>query len=313
MPTIDDLFYIKTGKIPAFEYLEPGNVPCVYNYNNNNGIIGHVKVENLQAIFKAPAITVGYFGDAFVQFLDFTTSVIDKSKVKVLIPKEKMTVDQLLFVASYINTIKKVLWNYARYCGIRRLKQLEIPDIPNNIVRNIDVIDLLPVHTPQKKETLPHIEYVEINKFFKPVKGRGKYLEKLGVGTTPIISATNENNGITAFVDIEPIFKAPRITVERVSGSAFVQLYDFVTVPDDIIVLEPLIDNYEIEFLFYVASLIYLNRWKYCYGRKLSKTRLNKMKLPFPSKGDSKVDMNYIKNIVDSSYGWNIINNNLNQ
>ena len=308
MITIDDLFHIKTGKIPAYEYLEEGDIPCVYNYSFNNGIIGFVKVDNPLHIFKAPAITVGYFGDANVQFLDFTTSVIDKSKVKVLIPKREISIEQMLYVASYINKVKNKLWNYARYCGVRRLKQLEVPDIPNNFTIRYTIDDLLP-EKPKIREKRPPFGYknFEVQELYKPMKGKGDYLIHLEEGTTPIVSATNDNNGITTYVDLEPIFKAPLITVERVTGSAFVQLSDFVTVPDDVVVLKPIRDDIGLEFMLHTTLLIRMNRWKYCYGRKLTSKRIKKIRLPIPINGKKEIDLEYIENFVKSFYGWNII------
>lgn len=185
---------------------------------------------------------MGYFGDAYVQILDFTTSVLDKSKVKVLIPKKDMPLTQMYFIASYLNNIKKMMWSYTRYCGIKRLKELIIPDIPETDNVDIDLNRLLPKKQKNQQNTInkpPHYTFFELGRFFTPLKGEGEYIINLGEGNTPIISATNENNGVAAYVDADPIFKAPMITVERVSGTAFVQLSDFITVPDDLLVLEP--------------------------------------------------------------------------
>ena len=120
----------------------------------------------------------------------------------------------------------------------------------------------------------------KIRELFKVKKGSGEYREKVEAGKTPLVSATNLNNGIIDFVDIDPTFKAPSITVERVSGQAHVQLMDYATVPDDISVLIPL-SKMSLNKLFYVSSCINLQKWMFNYGRKLSKTRLENMEIDF--------------------------------
>lgn len=165
------------------------------------------------------------------------------------------------------------------------------------------------------KTTLTTVDFHDfpIHQLFDVVKGKGNYIKHYDPGEIPLISATNLNNGIVAEVYDDPAFEAPCITVERVSGTAFVQLDDFITVPDDISVLIPK-KEYPLEFLFYVSGLIFGKRWKYCYGRKLSKGRLEKITLRLPITEENyekitvnSIDMDYIKNFVENLYGWDAI------
>jgi hypothetical protein len=119
----------------------------------------------------------------------------------------------------------------------------------------------------------------KIEKFFYVKRGKGGYLDSYTDGTIPLISATNQDNGVYRLVNGKPNFRAPAITVERVSGSAFVQLVDFSTVPDDVHVLIPKIDM-SIDKLYLVASIINNSRWRFSYSRKLSSTRLKKFPIP---------------------------------
>lgn len=119
----------------------------------------------------------------------------------------------------------------------------------------------------------------KIDDLFKVVKGNGGYIRDFDEGTTPLVSATNLSNGITNFVNDMPKFKAPAITVERVTGSAFVQLVDFSTVPDDLSVLIPK-QHMELKKLYIVASIINNSKWRFSYARKLTPTRLKNMIVP---------------------------------
>ncbi len=120
----------------------------------------------------------------------------------------------------------------------------------------------------------------KVGDLFDPIKGKGAYLSEVAPGKTPLISATAMDNGIVAFVDLEPTFKAPAITVGRVAGSAFVQLDDFATVPDDMAVLEPK-RPMTVEELYVVAALINRESWRFSYYRKLTPNRLRLLEIPF--------------------------------
>lgn len=153
-----------------------------------------------------------------------------------------------------------------------------------------------------------------IENVFHVERGKGGYRESLEFGNTPLVSATCINNGVLDFVDADPIFKAPCITVERVGGNAFVQPVDFITVPDDISVLIPK-EEMSLETLFYVAVIINSHKWKYNYGRKLTGTRLKKIEITLSNFKHNDIDFNrYVKlkyesstNKLDTNYSMNSI------
>lgn len=130
-----------------------------------------------------------------------------------------------------------------------------------------------------------------IEDLFSVKRGIGGYRENLDIGNTPLVSATSINNGVLDFVDAAPTFKAPCITVERVGGNAFIQLIDFVTVPDDISVLVPKF-NLTLEELFKISAQINLEKWRYNYGRKLSAKRLKKMEIRWPVETTKNITVN---------------------
>lgn len=121
-------------------------------------------------------------------------------------------------------------------------------------------------------------------------RGKGEYREKLEKGNTPLISATNTNNGVIDHVDIEPTFETPAITVERVTGQAYVQLFNFATVPDDISVLIPK-ESMSLRKLFYIASQINLSKWRFNYARKLTPTRLKPLEIDLSGFRDDELNL----------------------
>lgn len=312
MMKVKKIFDVSYGNARVIHHYEKGDIPYVSSGSKNNGVASFVDTD--ENLFKHYGITVaakGSIGSAFVQPLDFVAS---RDNVLVLEEKEgvSLSVEEKYFVASYINRIK---WrfSYGRTLSKTRLRNMDLPDIKTFVDYEEMTKRLLPEHEEVRVvQSPPDYKYFDLRKLFSPIKGKGDYLMNLERGKTPLISATNENNGVLAYVDLEPIFRAPLITVERVSGTAFIQIDDFVTVPDDIMVLKPLSDDFNLEFLMYVSALINKKRWKYYYGRKLSKTRLTKMRLYLPINKDEKINHSYINQLVKNCYGWKEINCYLN-
>ena len=77
---LNKLFSYSTGNLPALDLTEDGVIKLVKVYENTK-------------VYKPPLITVSYLGNAFVQVTEFTTSVVDKSNITVLIPREKMSLE----------------------------------------------------------------------------------------------------------------------------------------------------------------------------------------------------------------------------
>jgi len=119
----------------------------------------------------------------------------------------------------------------------------------------------------------------KISDLFNVVRGKGGYIQEFDSGNVPLVSATSLNNGIATFVNDTPKFKAPAITVERVTGTAFVQLVDFSTVPDDVSVLIPK-KTMKLRELYIYASVINNSKWRFSFSRKLIPRRLKSMIVP---------------------------------
>lgn len=305
---LNELFDYQTGNLPALELTEDGDVPLVYGTTRNNGIIKLVKVDQDTKIFNPPLITVSYLGTAFVQTIPFTTSVVDKSNITVLVPKVKMSLDELYYYSFQINKIAKFGFNYGRRMNQRQLNKMVLLPYRGKVL-DIKIKEMLPKKV--NKIGIPTtVEFKEfsINNFFSIIKGNGQYRESYDKGNTPLISATTFNNGIIDYVDTEAIFPKNTITVERIKGTAFVQMKEYVTVPDDISVLIPK-KEMSVEELFYFAYLIRRESWRFSYGRKLSPTRLKTFNFMLPVDKKGEIDVNLIRSICNNCYGWNTVNN----
>jgi len=303
---ISDLFYVANAKSKGFEDHESGKIPFVSNgLGETNGIVGFVKPLATEKVFNKIAVCVSAFCEATVQRAPFLPRGNGGSGMVVLTPKEEMTEEDLYFYAAHIN-LQKWRFSFGRMVIGDRLKSLEIekPTKSYDLMRLVS--NLLP--KPVKKKKTENIKYASIllSRLFDIKKGKGKYYENCEPGNTPLVSATGGNNGVMGHIGLAPIFKAPMITLERVSGNAFVQLEDFVTVPDDIFVLKPK-KEMGIDELFYCASIITIQKWRFNYSRKMTPIRFKKLAITMPIDKNNEIDPNAIKSLVTSNYGWDSI------
>ena len=307
---LNKLFSYSTGNLPALELTEDGKVPLVYGTTKNNGVIKLVKVYENTKVYKPPLITVSYLGNAFVQVTEFTTSVVDKSNITVLIPREKMSLEELYYYAYQINNIGKFGFNYGRRMNQKQLDKMYLNKYEVSYTElKFDILDYLKKASIEQFVAgidVKRMIYMSLDELFYVEKGAGEYKENYEYGTVPLISATTMNNGITAYVSAKPLFKAGTITVERIKGTAFVQLKDYVTVPDDINVLVPK-KEMSLEVLYYCCFLIRRESWKYSYGRKVTPTRLKQMQLLMPINKDGEVEYATLEIYMRQHYGWNKI------
>lgn len=307
--TIDKLFDIVYGQKEYHnkEWLDGtiGNNILISSKGEDNGLYGFFDISNK---FKAPIITVqgyGTIGQAFVQ--EYDCSVDDH--MLILIPKKEVPLEYLYQVAHQIRLTK---WKYKYGRGITptRLKRekIRIEEF------NIKYEEYLKRFIPEKNKTIKIEENKNINLI--PLVDLCDIKRKSALpqnnmdknGSTPYITTSSKDNGVSEFVNEKPNSKAKCLTValNGSCGQTFFQFNDFITSGDNAILT--LKDRYNPYLLFYIGFNIYKQRWAFNYYRKLSENRLRKMKIPVPIK-NGKCDIGYIETLVKNCYGFEKIKN----
>jgi len=304
---ISKFFNVENAKSKGFEDHESGDIPFVSNgLEENNGVVGFVKPLAGEKVFYKIGICISAFCEATVQKAPFLPRGNGGSGLVVLLPKEEMTVEELYFYAAIIN-LQRWRFSFGRMVIADRLKLLEIekPTKDYGLIEK-SVISLVPKAVKRDKPDGIKFTLILLSTLFDITKGKGRYYEHCEPGSTPLVSASGGNNGVIGHVKLDPLFKAPMITIERVSGNAFVQFKDFVTVPDDIFVLKPK-SEMSVDEIFYYASILNTQKWRFNYSRKMTPIRFRKLKIPVPVNKNSEIDSSAIKQLVTSNYGWNLV------
>jgi hypothetical protein len=286
--TIDDLFYVEYGQhdLTYKGDLADGNTIVISSQGVNNGCYGFFSVEPK---YDPPFITVprtGSIGQAFVQ--EFPCAVTDD--LLLLKPKTEMEVEKLYFVAAVIRQ-DKWRYNYGRKITPTRLKSLEIDfsKIKVSEINNIRKNWLGKIGTFQKALELKQYDFsrerTAIGKLFniyygqREIHSKGHLLE----GQTLVISSQGQDNGCYGFYDIQPKYKRLIISVPNTGsiGMAFVQEYP-CCIDDNCLVLSPKEGiQVSIEEMYFAASIIRLDSWRYRYGRQITDRRFAKLEIDF--------------------------------
>jgi len=122
--TVGFFFDVQNGKSSGEKNYTVGNCPYISSGDSFNSYIRMVSEESKE-VFANGAITVTAFGQAYVQPWRFMARGNGGSSVRVLIPKYKMSFNELLWFAAQIN-IQKWRFFYGRMAIKSRLSKLII-------------------------------------------------------------------------------------------------------------------------------------------------------------------------------------------
>lgn len=141
---------------------------------------------------------------------------------------------------------------------------------------------------------------VRLDSLFDIEYGQHEYNSKgkLEKGKTCLISSQSFDNGCYGFFDIVPKYRRPIITVPRTGsiGHAFVQVKP-CCVDDNCLVLIPKGKN-SLEYLYYVATKIRGDKWRYTYGRQITPNRLGRLEVTPPHKFTSELNFEILRKKV---------------
>lgn len=306
MIKISDLFDVEYGNSFELNRLTEteNGINFISRTAKNNGV--SAKVERIESVCPFPAglITVSLGGtvlEAFLQPTPFYTGY----HIYILSPKIELTDTQKLFYCSCIRA-NKYRYNYGRQAN-KTLKEIHIPsleDLPKwteQLDLNLDCVKLsaktgqLAPLNQLKWKLFPLSELFTISK--------GKRLTKadMNTGLTPFIGATEFNNGITNYIDQQPIHLGNTITIPYNGNSvaeAFYQPEPFWAT-DDVNVLYPKFEL-NVYIAMFLITLFRQEKYRFNYGRKWNLIRMNKSLINLPVNENGQPDFKFMEDYIKS-------------
>lgn len=141
-------------------------------------------------------------------------------------------------------------------------------------------------------------------KIFSIHSGDYHAIKELDAGHIPLISCGDTDNGCIGYFDIPPQKTYSHCITVAYNGSwpLLSKFHPYIFgAKDDVAVLipkKPLLST----TLLYIASLLNKNVWRYSYGRKCFRRKLERFSLPLPMIDNEHIDEEYVSKMFVSEY-----------
>jgi hypothetical protein len=123
---ISELFEMTPAKSKSTDDYVAGSVAFVTNTEMNNGVVSYVEPFDGDKVFDGPAICISGLGHATIHLSPFLPKGNGGDSCTVLIPKEELTNNELLYYAALFNTLHGWRFSFGRKTSKRRLSGLEL-------------------------------------------------------------------------------------------------------------------------------------------------------------------------------------------
>ena len=140
------------------------------------------------------------------------------------------------------------------------------------------------------------IKRIPLSSLFTIHSGDFHATAELGDGDIPLISCGDTDNGLVGYFDIPPEKRHKNCITVAYNGSPLLSKfhpYEFGA-KDDVAVLTPL-SPMQPNTLFYIAAVLNNMTWRYNYGRKCFKAKLQSVQVLIPIDDDEKISEGEIK------------------
>jgi hypothetical protein len=307
LTVLNEIFDVKLGnKFDAnkMQFVEDGEINFISRDSKNNGCVGTVRKYGETEPFKEGLITVSLGGwfllSSFVQPKKFYTA----QNVAVLTPRREMKITEKIF---YCKCISMNRFKYS-VVGREANRTLGILRVPKNLPTWLEEYENeaeLELKEPCNKQSISldsakwgTFVYYEL---FDVEKGKRLVVSKHHKkGTCPFVSASDKNNGISDMLDIKPTHQGNTITIsyDGSIGEAFYQPQPYWAL-DSVNVLYPKFSLNPFIAMFLI-TLMRKERFRFNYGRKWNKERMEKSIIKLPVDENMKPDWDFIEKFIKS-------------
>ena len=291
---------------------DPKGINFVARTSENNGVVARVKASPGIEPNPANTISVSAGGSVMESFLQKEPYYSGRD-VFYLKPKIQLTDKQLLFYCMCLK-VNKYKFNYNRQANktLSKLDVLGLEEIPK-WVETIPIPNMPKIESITKEklnlnidtwnwfsfenifEGIQIAENIDLNKLMLAIE----YSEGINY-----VGRTNENNGVTARVlnqdkTKEFINKGNCIIVPMVGDSTCYALYQssaFYASQNVLVLRSPKLNIFNALF---ISTIIRLERYRFSYGRTLTKNYITKHHIKLPS-ADNEVDWQFMEDYIKS-------------
>ena len=294
----------------------PGDLIAIQSSTENNacmGLISRDYCKDMQyKIVNQPCLTVARSGSSgFVSFQKFGCVIGDSAKALIARKKDINEYHYLFLRTVLMANMYK--FTYGRKVKAKQYMELDILlpvdsdqkpdwDYMENYIKSLHYKKITTKNTYKSNVLLDTSTWTEfsLGELFKIEKGKRLTKEDMIEGTDNFLGAIDSNNGVRQKIMAERLWAPNCITINYNGsvGEAFYQSEPFWA-SDDVNVLYPKGWTLNKYIGLFIATVIKTERPKYNYGRKWTKSIMEKSIIKLPSQSGSP-DWNYMEDYIKS-------------
>ena len=159
-----------------------------------------------------------------------------------------------------------------------------------------------PLTTKNKSGQVPVLNVHDWKEFllydyFDVIPGKYHYPEEYEEGTTPYYSASNENNGIGSYIDLEADFEGNKVVTGKVGCTAFYAPEAFCAT-SDVNIFCPRFNMSPYVGLFIATVVNYGENYKWAYGRQCRVGNSKRIKIKLPADANGNPDWQFMEDYM---------------
>lgn len=137
----------------------------------------------------------------------------------------------------------------------------------------------------------------KLSDYFEIEAGKYHYPDEYAEGRTPYVSASNENNGISQYIDLEPDFDGNKIVTGKVGCTAFYEPLPFCAT-SDVNIFTPKFKMSPKIGLFITTIINFSENYKWAYGRQCRVGNSKRISVFLPSNNVGEPDWQYMEEFM---------------
>ncbi len=310
MKPLSELFRVEYGNSLSMNKMTicdgAEGYPFVSRKMGDNGVSAYVRAIPDEPLNPEGTLTCALSGSGvlstFIQERPYYTGF----HIAVLDPIEDLTLNELLYYSLCIRA-NRYRYSWGRQAN-RSLKSIVLPErheFPAWVsLPSLD--EFAGKNAPADAEPLALVDPSSWVPFaysdlFDIERGRGPRIWELtGRGTTPFITSTDADNGLTGYCEMAPLHAGNVITVNRNGsvGEAYYQPVPFCST-EDVHVFRPRFELNPFSALF-LCALIRKERYRFGYGRKWGLERMRGSIIRLPTDDAGEPDWPYMTRFIRS-------------
>jgi hypothetical protein len=307
MATIASLFKLHRSRSVAYDDHAPGLVPFISNGEHDAGVLGYVEPLPGETVFDFVGVVVSALSGAAVHAPPYIARGGAGSGLVVLEPREKMSPQQLAYLAAYFNRTAKWRFHWYRQLTTDRLLPIEMPAaIPPGVRFPVEKVlppQLAPAKRPSWRGTFAP---VALDTIFHLKSGDHHVLGDLLPGKTPVVSCGDGDNGIAGFHDVPAPYQGSLTIAFNGMNTLTTKYHPYrFAAKDDVAICTPR-KPLRLTSLLFVQVMLNRERWRYSYYRKCYMNKLPRFEVPLPFKNGG-LDEDLMEMLVTTAPYWDYL------